>query len=82
LTRTFWNQDPKKALLLQFINKIGHQNLNFKTPLAGLIVVLGMFLLVGCESDQTPTGEIKKKVDSLNNKVMEQLRKDSINQNN
>jgi hypothetical protein len=45
-------------------------------------MVLGMLLAVGCQSGQSPTGEIEKKVDSLNNKVMEQLKKDTTNQNN
>ena len=39
-----------------------------------------VIMLTSCASDQRNTVDIERKVDSLNQEVMEQLKKDSTNQ--
>ena len=54
--------------------------MRLKAKLTGLSLAALFLLALGCETDQTPTSGIEKKVDSLNEAVMEQLKKDSTRQ--
>jgi hypothetical protein len=51
-----------------------------KALLAGVQAGFMVIMLTSCASDQRNTVDIERKVDSLNQEVMEQLKKDSTNQ--
>lgn len=51
-----------------------------KAILTGIQFIFMFALLTNCEPDKSETRDIKRKVDSMNKEVMEQLKKDSANQ--